>query len=36
MFALAAFIGAVGQYLYKSGADQAGHSVAGYLLNVCI
>src|SRR3984885_16191943 len=33
MFAVAAFLGAVGQYLYKSGADRAGGSVAGYLLN---
>jgi multidrug transporter EmrE-like cation transporter len=34
MFAVAAFFGAVGQYLYKAGADRAGHSVAGYLLNI--
>ncbi|HEX4123319.1 MAG TPA: hypothetical protein VHY37_01230 [Tepidisphaeraceae bacterium] len=34
LFAVAAFLGAVGQYLYKAGADRAGNSVAGYLLNV--
>lgn len=33
MFIVAAFLGAVGQYLYKSGADAAGGSVASYLLN---
>lgn len=33
MFLAAAVLGAVGQYLYKSGADRAGGSVAGYLLN---
>jgi multidrug transporter EmrE-like cation transporter len=32
-FAIAAFFGALGQYLYKSGADQAGNTVSGYLLN---
>ncbi|MEJ2026934.1 MAG: hypothetical protein P8X52_05615 [Limibacillus sp.] len=29
----AAFLGALGQYLYKSGADLAGGSFASYLLN---
>ena len=33
MFALAALLGAVGQFLYKSGAQAATPSVAGYLLN---
>ena len=28
-----AFLGALGQFLYKSGADRAGASVASYLLN---
>ncbi len=32
-FSLAAFLGALGQYLYKSGADLAGGSIASYLLN---
>ena len=32
-FVVAAFFGAVGQYLYKSGADTADSSAAGYLLN---
>lgn len=32
-FLLASLLGAVGQYLYKSGADAAGASVASYLLN---
>lgn len=32
-FVVAALFGAVGQYLYKSGADLADGSVAGYLLN---
>jgi len=32
-FAVAAFVGALGQYLYKSGADAAGASIASYLLN---
>jgi multidrug transporter EmrE-like cation transporter len=35
-FAIAALFGAVGQYLYKSGADHAGNSLAGYLLNLRI
>jgi multidrug transporter EmrE-like cation transporter len=33
MFVVAAFLGALGQFLYKSGADRAGASVASYLLN---
>ena len=33
LFALAALLGAVGQFLYKSGADHAGTTAAGYLLN---
>ena len=32
-FVVAAFLGALGQYLYKSGADLAGASIASYLLN---
>jgi len=32
-FIVAAFLGALGQYLYKSGADLAGAGVASYLLN---
>ncbi len=32
-FLLASLMGALGQYLYKSGADLADGSVAGYLLN---
>ncbi len=32
-FMLAAFLGALGQYLYKSGAELAGGSVGSYLLN---
>jgi hypothetical protein len=34
LFALAAVFGALGQYLYKSGADRATGSVASYLLNL--
>jgi drug/metabolite transporter (DMT)-like permease len=34
LFAAAALFGAVGQYLYKTGADRSGDSVAGYLLNL--
>jgi len=34
MFALAALIGAVGQYLYKSGADASDGSLQSYILNV--
>ena len=33
MFLLAAFLGALGQFLYKSGAERAGRSLASYLLN---
>ena len=33
LFALAAVLGAVGQFLYKSGADRAGGSLASYLAN---
>lgn len=33
LFAVAAVFGALGQYLYKSGADLAGGSVMSYLLN---
>jgi multidrug transporter EmrE-like cation transporter len=32
-FVVAAFLGALGQYLYKTGADLADGGVAGYLLN---
>lgn len=35
-FLVAAALGAVGQFLYKSGAQRAGSSVASYLLNVRI
>lgn len=34
MFLLAAFLGALGQFLYKSGAERASGSVSSYLLNV--
>jgi multidrug transporter EmrE-like cation transporter len=33
MFVVAAFLGALGQFLYKSGADHAGDSVVSYFLN---
>jgi len=33
LFALAALLGAVGQFCYKSGADAATGSIASYLLN---
>lgn len=33
MFTVAAMLGALGQYLYKSGADTAGSTLASYLLN---
>ncbi len=33
MFVLAAVFGAVGQFLYKSGAERAGGSLASYLAN---
>ena len=32
-FVIASLLGAVGQFLYKSGADKATDTVAGYLLN---
>lgn len=32
-FAVAALLGALGQFLYKSGTARAGDSLAGYLLN---
>jgi len=32
-FLIAAFLGAIGQYLYKSGAEKAGGSVMSYLAN---
>ncbi len=32
-FILAAFLGALGQYLYKAGADLAGNGVSSYVLN---
>lgn len=32
-FLIASLLGALGQYLYKSGADLAGGSVASYLVN---
>ena len=32
-FLIASFLGALGQYLYKSGAELAGGSVASYLIN---
>lgn len=32
-FLAAAWLGALGQYLYKSGADLAGGTIASYLLN---
>ncbi len=32
-FIIAAFLGALGQYLYKTGADLAGGGIASYLLN---
>lgn len=36
LFAAAAVLGAVGQYLYKSGADVADGTIVGYLLNLRI
>lgn len=36
MFLAASFFGAIGQFLYKSGADTAGGSIASYVLNVRI
>jgi multidrug transporter EmrE-like cation transporter len=35
-FIIAAILGAIGQYLYKSGADVAHGGIPGYLLNVRI
>lgn len=32
-FAAAAFFGALGQYLYKSGVDQAAGTISSYILN---
>ena len=32
-FIVAAFLGALGQFLYKAGADLAGNGIASYLLN---
>jgi len=32
-FLLAALFGAVGQFLYKSGAERTGGTIAGYLMN---
>ena len=32
-FVVAAFLGALGQYLYKAGADLAGDGLASYVLN---
>ena len=32
-FIVAAFLGALGQFLYKAGADLAGSGIASYLLN---
>lgn len=34
LFALAAMLGAIGQFLYKSGADRATGSIASYVCNV--
>lgn len=34
LFLVAAVLGAVGQFLYKSGADTASGGIAGYLLNL--
>jgi multidrug transporter EmrE-like cation transporter len=36
MFLAASVFGAVGQFLYKSGADSAGESLASYIFNVRI
>ena len=35
-FVVAALLGAVGQFLYKTGADQAGRALMSYLLNLRI
>ena len=34
LFAIAAFVGALGQFLYKSGAEKAEASLCGYFLNI--
>ena len=34
LFAIAAFVGALGQFLYKSGADRATGGLASYLFNL--
>jgi hypothetical protein len=34
LFTIAAFVGALGQFLYKSGADRATAGIASYLFNV--
>jgi len=34
LFAVAAFVGAFGQFLYKSGADRVTAGIASYLLNL--
>lgn len=36
MFAVAALLGALGQYLYKEGAQSADGTLSGYLSNWCI
>lgn len=33
LFVVAALLGAVGQFLYKSGAERAGGTITGYVLN---
>ena len=33
LFLIASLLGALGQYLYKSGADSAAGSIASYLIN---
>ena len=35
-FVVAALLGAVGQFLYKTGADQAGKALMSYVLNLRI
>jgi multidrug transporter EmrE-like cation transporter len=32
-FVIAAFLGALGQFFYKSGAEKAGHTFASYIFN---
>jgi multidrug transporter EmrE-like cation transporter len=32
-FVIAAFLGALGQFFYKSGAEKAGNTIAGYIFN---